>query len=146
MPEVEKKEKHWYQKLWGKVTASIAILGAVWGILEGVYYFTEQWHDFQLLKKEVKDMKEKEQWVLESLQTVLESREEWSKSYAVGFRVYQETDKKTGNVTWIKRYRDWEGVWHDVFHDAEASRIYGVDYYYYIDETKPPPNNQVYCW
>jgi broad specificity polyphosphatase/5'/3'-nucleotidase SurE len=146
MPDTEKKHKHWYQTLWGKITSGIAIAGAIWGILEGVYYFTEQWHEIQTMKKEWAEMKEEEQWVKENVNKLVKYVQDKKKSYAVGFRMFRYEDEQTGETKWKKRYRDWNGEWHDIFYDQEASELMGVDYYYYVDETKPPPDNQVYCW
>jgi len=132
------EKKHWYQKAWGKVVATVSILGILAGIFEGVYLFTEMWHDYKELQEKVKNedydnrIKKLEIYVTEK-----------RKSFAVGFRVFKEFDEETGKITYQKRYRDWEGIWHEIYYDLEASELYGVDYYYYI---KRGTGEKIYCW
>lgn len=145
MPEannIEKKE-HWIKKAWKTKVAVFAVLGALWGILEGVYWFTEKWHEWEVLKDNEVHMVERIDRLEENQKNILQYVENKRKSFAVGFRVFKEVDEITGEVTFAKRYRDWKGVWHEIFQDLEASRYYGVDYYYYIDKNS---DEKIYCW
>lgn len=143
MPE-EKKDiakKSAWKRWWKKIIGGITILGVVWGVLEGVYFFTQYWHEYQILKENVQSENFEER--ISKLETYVVNKR---KSFAVGFRVFKEVDEITGEVRYRKKYRDWVGVWHTIFYDEEASVLFGVDYYYYIDEKRPIGEKEVYCW
>jgi len=139
-PAVKKK---WYQVWWKTVIGAAGVLTAVFGILEGTYWFTAQWHDYQVMKKKVMTLDTGDVYINQRLITLEKYLEEKNRSFAVGFRVFKEQDELTGNVTYRKMYRDWSGKWNEVFIDFEYSQEYGVNYYYYIDKTN---GAKVYCW
>lgn len=130
-------------RAWKQIVGFLAVCGLVWGVLEGVYFFTEQWHDYTILKENVDSLKHGderyEKRIFELENYVANKR----LSFAVGFRVFKETDEETGITNKVKKYRDWDGKWHTVFRDKEYSDIYGVDYYYYIDKET---DERIYCW
>jgi hypothetical protein len=142
--------KKWYQKLWGKVLATIAIFGTLGVILEfiiiGVNWYNSQQETFDKvnnLEKTILDIvnsdKDKDNKILD-LEEYVSNKD---KSYAVGFRVFKHRDDDTGKLMKTKKYRDWSGKWNDVFYDKTMSINFGVDYYYYIDRQT---SEKIYCW
>ena len=131
-------KKSIWKRWWKKIVGILTILGIVWGVLEGVYFFTKYWHEYQVLKENVQSEDYEER--ISDLETYVINKK---KSFAVGFRVFKEVDELTGKTTFKKKYRNWGGVWNDVFYDAETSDIYGVDYYFYYDIRT---GEKIYCW
>ena len=130
----EKTKKSFFKKWWKQVIASLAVFGAVWGILEGVYFFTQHWHEYQLLIKTVKKLNNGDN-NFENRITYLENYlEKKNKSYAVGFRVTIVTDEETGRHIKKRTHRGWDGEERNVYKDAALSETNGVDYYFWVDE------------
>ena len=139
-----KKENINNEIKWWKPTAKyMGILTVVFSILSGTYLFTERLYEYKELKEIVesidvingiqgKSIKNIEKYVLSK-----------KKSFAVGFRVFNDTDIETGVVTKRKMYRDWNGVWNEVYLDVEYTSQIGIDYYFYIDKRT---GDKVYCW
>ena len=136
-PNIEPK-KSFLSKSWKGIVGTITALGLVWGILEGVYFFTHQWHEYQIYKEKI-DSENFNERITTLENYVLEKK----RSFHVGFRVFYDYDEETGITTKVKRYRDWNGIWHRIFKDNEASETYNVDYYYYISEKR---GEKIYCW
>jgi hypothetical protein len=131
-------KKPLWKRVWKSALGMITVFGVLWGVLEGVYFFTEVWHDYKILKENVngEDFEDR----ITTLETYVEKK---TKSFHVGFRVFKVMDEDTGIMTRVKRYRDWDGKWHEIFKDIEASLMYGVDYYYYINQKT---DEKIYCW
>lgn len=142
--------KKWYKVWWKVLVSFIGAVGIVWGVLEGVNAVTKWWHKEELKEQKIEEL---EQTLLKVINDDIEkdkridSLDDYvttkKKSYAVGFRVFKETDKETGIVSFKKMYRDWQGIWHEVYLDREYSDIYGIDYYYYINKND---GRKTYCW
>ncbi len=136
------EKKRWYNKVWGKVVAAMAILGVLGGIFQGTYECTKLWYEYQELRKTVANH--------DSAQTNYETRltnaetyiELKKKSYQVGFRVVIITDEATGKHIKRKKHRGWTGDEHTVYKDQFWSDQEGIDYYFWIDST----GERIYCW
>jgi hypothetical protein len=136
--EDDKEKKPLIKRIWKRIVGGLAVLGVLWGIFEGVYIFAEYVHEYENLKEKV-DSEAFDVRITKLEKYVLNKR----KSFHVGFRVFKYFDEETGLTTRVKRYRDWNGVWHEIFRDLEASETYKVDYYYYIDKKT---DEKIYCW
>jgi hypothetical protein len=143
-------KKKWYKTWWKSLTGVLAIVGLIWGVFEGVYMFTAWHHQFEHDRYEISILKKKVNTIIENDLLKDEKIKKFSnyivskrKSYAVGFRVFNDKDEDTGIVTQKKMYRDWEGIWNEVYIDNKYSRDFGVDYYYYIDKKT---GEKTYCW
>jgi len=131
-------KKSFFKRTWKSMVATLTVLGVVWGVLEGVYFFTQEWHEYEIYKEKV-DSEDFNERIIDLEKYVINKR----KSFAVGFRVFKHEDEETGKISFVKRYRDWQGTWHEIFRDRETSDLYGVDHYYYIDKET---DEKIYCW
>ena len=111
MPKEEKKDivvkKSLIKRWWKKIVGGLAVLGVIWGVFEGVYFFTKYWHEYQVLKENV--IGEDYEQRISELETYVVNKQ---KSFHVGFRVFKVYDEETGLTNKVKRYRDWNGIWH----------------------------------
>ena len=126
--DIENKE-HWLKRAWKTKLAILAVLAGLWGVLEGVYFFTEKWHEYQELKTNEVQLIDRIDRLEKNQKDVLKYMQGKKQSFAVGFRVFKMEDEDGGGVTLTKRYRGWDGKWHEIFRDKEWSETYGVDYY-----------------
>lgn len=130
------------KKWWKTIAGAVAVCGLVWGVLEGVYFFTEQWHEYQTFKENEENIIGRIQRLEENQKKLLKFYESKQKSYAVGFRVITVSDEYTGNEFTKKTFRDWDGSVHTVYKDTYLSDIEGYDYYFWVDKN----GDRQYCW
>lgn len=123
----------WYQSIYVKAGGIVAGL-AVFGTLIGYVITAVNWWEQQKeLPAKVLKLEQELDAIKKGDQTIYDYIESKSKSYAVGHRVKKVYDEEKGKWIKVKQYRDWEGVFHDVYIDLELSDFYGWDQYYYID-------------
>ena len=136
-----KQKQPWYKTVFKAFAAAVTISGMVWGVFEVIWVVAE-WHQKEVaLETKVSDLEKKLKDVIsgdvkkdkqiDSLISYIESKKT---SFAVGFRVNKITDEETGEITYKKMYRDWNGVWHEIHYDLYMSQTYGYDYYFYVDK------------
>ena len=138
----EEPKKSWIKKTWKVIVATLAVFGIVWGVLEGVYFFTEEWHDYQEFRKNETHIEERIDRLEKNQKRLLKYYDSKKKSFAVGFRVVTITDDATGREVKQKTYRGWDGEVHTVYKDGYLSDLQGVDYYFWIDSD----GEKNYCW
>lgn len=136
-------KKSFIKRTWKTFVGILTVGGVIWGVLTGIYWFTEKWHEYEVFKESEKQVLDRLDKIEANQKKLLNYVDKKSTSFAVGFRVFKMEDEETGKTTLVKRYRDWDGVWHEIFRDKELSDLYGVDYYYYIDKQT---DEKIYCW
>ena len=140
--------KKFPNKGWKIVVAIIGALGIIWGVFEAVYRFTDWYHTNEFSRTSMVDRLDNIDSLLlevinedrskdEKIKKLEEYRSYKKQSFAVGFRMFKLVDSETGEIKWIKRYREWSGEWRDVFKDSECTEYIGMDcYFYYNDNGK----------
>ncbi len=142
MTDEKPNKKHWYQKAWGKVVATISVITILAGIFQATYMATEFWYEYQAMHAEVEKLTQEKQELLRRLEVLEYYVDRKKKSYQVGFRVVVVSDEDTGLHVKRKKYREWNGEEHTVYRDKLLSDQEGYDYYFWIDSL----GNRNYCW
>jgi hypothetical protein len=136
-----KRIKSFFSKAWKTVVATIGIAGVIWGVFEGAFYISNWFQKEDLFRQNftklsrkvdslaVVDLKKTAK--IDSLTSYVERKQQ---SFQVRIRIYKELDEVTGQVVFIKKYRDELGVLRLLHYDRYHSEIWQVDYYFYIDD------------
>lgn len=129
--------------IWSKrILGVIGVAGVIWGSLEGVYVFTEKYHEYEIYKTTVDSLDNHNQDFENRLLKIEKYVNQKRSSFAVGFRVVTVIDEETGRKIKKKTYRGWDGVVHTVYKDGYLSDMEGIAYYFWIGED----GERNYCW
>ncbi len=144
-PKTQKAKKSWWRTWYGMLGSIVATALFFWSIFEGAYMFSDWMHTNEHSKSSIVEKLNKHDSLLvviinsdldkdDKISKLEEYRNYKKQSYAVGFRMVKITDEATGKVRWVKQYRDFDGIWRDVFLDDECSEYIGMDCYFYYGE------------
>ena len=150
MPFGEKKKRSLGRRLINLILGTSALAGATWGIIELVFMFTAWNHAYELRGEKIIELETMIIEVIdgdlkkdEKIDNLLIHQSNKGNTFQVGKRTEILVDEETGIKTTIKKYRDWDGVLHEVHKDHEMTESYGIDYYYYISKQT---GLKVYVW
>lgn len=135
-------KKHWYQKAWGKVLATISVLTVLYGIFEAVYQCVGFYNEYEALKTTVIELQNVDNSYESRISSIEEFVNRKKKSFAVGFRVVVVTDEETGKQVKRQKHRGWDLEEHTVYKDEALSEQEGYDYYFWVDKN----GSRVYVW
>lgn len=146
----EKDKKSWSKKVVSFILGASALGGAVWGILEVIFMFTA-WHAeyedrgirLEQLQDRIYQLENGDAEIAAELDNILYHESNKGNTFQVGKRTEIIEDVETGIKVKVKKYRDWDGILHEVHKDNEMSMTYGIDYYFYIDKQT---GNKIYVW
>jgi len=131
----------WYQKLWVKITAGLAVIAVLGGVANTIVNGVNWWNTHKeipskilMLEKEIDSLKKGDSFLYDFVGSK-------SESYAVGYRMKRIVDEN-GKIRWVKQYKDWKGNVNNIFLDRENSDYYGRDYYFYFDHDT---DEKIYC-